>query len=708
MNVVKLENYTSGRADVPFRPYAGVLAECRRLVADRLGATLADAVEPLDKEVHNRRIATADASEADLLVEVQFQLRSLGNTLNRRFHEVFEREFQYRITPITPRASVYGGEGGSLLELSLADDDQISDELLLQNLARQLGNPCEAELKDLRARVGHMLGETHLRDSRDPIGPDGICAALKEICWQLDTARPARARLLALLASALQPELPALYREINTLLIARKVLPRVRHAVKRDKPRVSARESVPRSDEDTSSGEETQGILHRLFTGGGEPGGQGGFPAAMSRAQRGGEILLALTQLQQGQAGVAVGSDSFSLPAGAGPTTNVLHGLIEAGIGRHLGSVDAIIIDVVAALFDYIFDDPHVPELVKGLIGRLQIPVLKLAMLDHGFFSNRTHPARRLINTLAQSAAGWDGEFTSETALFKFAEPLVVRIQDHFAEDNQVFTDCLAQLEAFLAEQERLAEEKATTLTDELEQQERLEIARLVARDATTPHLENPALPEAVRHFIGEVWLQVLVKAALAGSADGGQWQEAAATMEDLAWSVQPLGGAEDRQRLVKLLPSLIGGLRRGMEAVGTEDAVRDAFFAELMKLHAAAVKAGMNAQASPPPAAPIPAAPPQAETELPAEEGDLGPLVRGTWINLRERDGGSRRMRLNWISPARTMYLFTNHQGQGAMALTQAELAARFTRGDAFLDDDLPLLDRIVDNVLEDFDTHR
>jgi hypothetical protein len=713
-NVVQLEKYVNQRNDQPFRPYAGVLAECRRMVADRLGQALAAAVEGLDSELQNRRLAASTSDQGDLLVEVQFQLRSLGVSLNRRFHEVYEREFQHRITPEPALKSIYGNEGGGLLELSLADDDQINDELLIQNLAKVLGNACEAELKDLRVRVAHMLGEAAVRESRDPIGPEAVTAALKEIAWQQDSPRPARTLLLELLVQALRTPLPVLYQEINALLIARKVLPRIRHAVKRDKPRVTARQSAGAAHGESPVDEaEATGIIHRLFGGGAAAGLPGdGALAGCAPGGRDPGVVHALTRLQQGDKGVTLGLDSFELPLENCATSNVLHGLIETGIGRHLGAVDAIIIDVVAALFDYIFEDPHVPGVIKGLIGRLQIPVLKLAILDHSFFSNRGHAARRLVNTLAQSASAWDGEITAESPLYRFAEPLVARIQNTFGEDVGVFGAALSELEAFLAEQERRAEAQAAHFTGELEQQERLEIARVVANNATTAYLSNLALPESVRSFIGDTWHGVLVQAALAGSGDGARWQEAAATMDNLVWSVQPLRGAEDRQKLVKLLPALLGGLKSGLESISAPDSLRDAFFAELMKLHAAAVKAGMVAgpAAAPQPAPGATPLPPPAPAAVPDEAaGPVEPLTRGCWISLRDEQGKIRRLRLNWISPARTMYLFTNHEGQRAVALTQAELAARFARGDAILDeDDLPLLDRIVDSVLDDFDTPR
>jgi uncharacterized protein DUF1631 len=710
-NVVQLEKFMGQRIDPSVRPYAGVLAECRRLVAERLGRSLAAAVEGLDADLQGRRLKAAGPDQENILVEAQFQLRNLGISVNRRFHEVYEREFQQRVSPEPNNGGFYGTETKILMELSLADDDQIADELLVHHQAKHLGQACEAEFKDLRVRVAHMLGETSLRDSRDPIGPGAISAALKEIVWQLDSPREAKVLLLEMFHHALLEPLPAVYQEINALLVTRKVLPRIRHSLKRDRPRVTARQSAAPGGEafDETA---TSGIIHRLFHGGDDiVGGSGGNPGHGSRSQaaRSTEAVQALTRLQRGEKGVALGQDNFELAIEQCATDNVLHGLIEAGIGRHLGTVDAIIIDVVAALFDYVFEDPHVPGAIKGLIGRLQIPVLKLAMMDHSFFANRGHPARRLVNLLSQSASAWDGEVTTDSALYLCAEPLVARIQNNFGEDTEVFAATLAELEAFLAEQERKAEAQAASLTGELEQQERREIARIAASDATATYLANPALPEAVSTFIGETWHKVLMEAALANSGDGAEWLAAATTMDDLVWSVLPLRSTEDRQRLVKLLPSLLGGLRSGLEKVGAEDSLRNAFFSDLMRLHAAAVKAGMAAGGTHATPRVPPPPPPPVETEPEASADELQALSRGSWISTRDDQGHIRRLRLSWISPARTMFLFANHEGQRAVALSAAELTARFARGDAKLDDeDLPLLDRVVDQVLDDFEAWR
>jgi hypothetical protein len=386
--------------------------------------------------------------------------------------------------------------------------------------------------------------------------------------------------------------------------------------------------------------------------------------------------------------------------------------LLQTGLGRHVGSFDAALIDVVGTLFDHIFDDPRVPALIKGVIGRLQIPVLKLAFLDHSFFSNRGHPARRLINTLAQAAADWEDPFSADSSLYRKAEELVTRIQNEFVDDSDLFAACMRELDVFLAEQERDADQRTEAVARQLEQRESMEIAKAVAEETVAPHVNNGALPEAVRQFLGGPWSQVLTHAAVAGGQDGALWRCAAGTMDELVWSVLPKQGTEERRRLVQIIPSLLRALREGLEEAGIGAQAREWFFADLVKLHAAAVKAGMTVAPSRPVAAtqaPLQAAPARtasAPASAPAaEQGDasaMSQLKRGCWLDVRDEFDATRRVRLAWISPSKTMYLFTNRQGERAMALTRAELSSRFAEGRAAFSDERPLMDRVVDDVLD------
>lgn len=711
MAVLNFSEYASRPREPAGGPFAGILAECRDIVLDRLCAAMAGALQSIDEDLQQQLNMAVTDEQARLLIEAQKQLKLIGADIEQQFTQTFRRSFQQRAAAPQGKKDVYAGGMDFPLELSLVDDDQVSDEVTLHNLAKQLGNGCDAELTDLRARLAYMLGEAEVGDERDPLGPDAISTVLKEVCWRIDSTRPVKLLLLERLARRLAGDVSVLYKEINRHLVARQVLPRVRHAVKRH-PRSSGHrpagaEGFAASSMGFMADADPASLFQRLFFPAEEGAGPGLRPQYATGGTPSGEFINLLTRLQQG--------DDSALPEGASIPIglefdggrNMLHALLEAGLAKQAGSFDALLIDVVATLFDHIFNDDRVPEAMKGLIGRLQIPVLKLALLDHGFFSNRNHPARRLINTLAQAAADWEGEFTAELPLHRTAENLVVRIQNEFVDDVQLFAACLQELEHFLAEEERKADARAAKFTQQLEQREREEIARAVAQSAVAAHVQNGAVPQAVRDFLDNAWRDVLAHAAVAGGEDGALWRCAAQAMDDLVWSVMPKEGAEARRRLVQILPALLRGLRDGLEAAGFPAQQREVFFAQLVKLHAAAVKAGMAPAAAQPPgpaAAPEPPRPevrPEPERPSPAM-AVVADLARGCWMDIRDDDGELRRVRLSWISPARTMYLFTNRQGERAMALSQVELAGKLAAGLATPSDDRPLIDRIVEDVVD------
>ena len=704
-----------------FRPYAGILAECRGMLEKRAGAALERALAALVEGLEARRQESAGELEKSLsLLQTQDQLRSLVKDPAAMFRTAFATSFRARAGEAPPQ-TVYGGDTRGLGELSLVDDEQVSEQLAVKSLANRLQVRCEGELPDLEARVAFMLGRESLESGANPLGPTALCETLKNMCWALDTTRETKLMVFDLLAGHFGEELVPIYKDLNELLVARRILPLGRPWVKRaaQDRRQSTR---PESSDRRKS---TPSVIEQLFSpqGAGASSAAPAMPAGWDTSSRGAELMQMLTRLQMGDGLVALGEHEFAVDNAAAGTSNVVNALLEAGLGKHLGAVEGIVIDVVATLFDYIFDDDRVPAPMKGLIGRMQIPVLKLAMMDHSFFSNRSQPARRLINALAQAAITWDGELTADSWLYRSAETAVLRIQNEFSNNPEVFAACLGTFEHELAEQERRADERAATITGRLEQRERLEIARTVGQNAIAGHEGNAALPASVRRFLAECWLPVLARAALDGGESGEAWSEACATMDELVWSVLPKTDANERHRLVQRLPALLKGLRAGMQAAEIDQGARDTFFTELVKLHAAAIKAGMTPPAAPSPAPPVASAAaaeplleaplfptgrrtPAAPVEEPQETFEVEMLRRGDWLELTDEAGEVRRVRLTWISPARTMYLFANRQGQRALALTRSELARRFARKEAMAANDQALMDRIVDNVLDSYQT--
>lgn len=690
----------------PSRLYAGVLTECRDLLRKHLCQALGPALKTVEETLQSQIDDSADASVQKMLRSLRDHVRIHGPTLEQTLGKALDHRFDTLCRKYSSTTtSLYQTDMEGRLELSLVDEHEFSEALEVQNQANVLESACEEELKDLLPRIALMMGVADLDRSANPLGPEAVSEALKQACWSIDEPLDARVRLFALLARALAPELEATYRRINQHLIARKVLPYVKHAVRRGGvARQKTRKLRPRPPAD-----ETGTVLRQLFTPRDGIDQDTVTPAGDIGARTiDPQVLQMLTRLQRGEGEGMLGSDRFAVDAAAAGTVNLVHGLVEAGIGRHVGSVDGIVIDIVATLFDFIFDDERVPEAMKGLIGRLQLPVLKQALSDRSFFSNRLHPARRLISTMAHAASTWDGEFTPETSLYQAAEPLVQKIQNQAGEEEDVFATCLAALETFLAEQELRADEKAAVLTTRLEQRERQEIARGLAEAAIAEPLADPMLPESIRAFLHGAWLAVLVHAIEHGGEGGDAWRSAIDTMNDLVWSVRPKQGLEERQRLVKLLPALLRGLRAGLDVTTEAADAREAFFAELVKLHAAAVKSGMSAAIPPSCTTGDSATPPDTAATGTGEAApppwEMDALSRGTWVELRMESGEMRAVRLTWVSPARTMYLFANRQGQRALAMTSTELSRKFKSGDAALVDDEPFIDKIVSEVLDEY----
>ncbi len=690
------------------RPYAGILSECRDLVRNRTCRVLSHLRDALIEDIETRIQATADPDLVLPLRELQKNLQNDVGMLEQCFGTAFDHAFG-ELSRKKPQesSSLYSDGEISGMELSLVDDEAFSETLTVKGQANILHHACDYELKDLVPRIALMLGASDLDASDNPAGPEAVSEALKEACWSYECPREAKELLFELLTRKLAPELRTIYHEVNNHLVMRRVLPQVRPPVRRGG---KGRKLPGGRSEGTTT--ETSDVLKQLFAlgdGGGEM--PGAIPSSPFRGQSAAAgVIQMLGKLQQGESGVTLGDQPFSVDMDAAATMNVLHGLLDAGIGKHVGKVDNIVIDVVATLFDFIFDDERVPETMKGLIGRLQLPVLKLALSDHSFFSNRLHPSRKLINAMAQAASTWDGELTPDSTLYQAAEPLVLRIQTEACDDAGVFASCLASFEHFLSEQERLADEKAAALTGKLEEREQLEIARTVAEGAVAAHCADATVPEAVRRFLLDCWVDVLSRTARSDGEDGTQWNAAVATMDDLVWSIQPKKGAEERQRLVTLLPRLLGGLRSGLDTTKIDAAIREAFFAELVKLHAAAVRAGMTSSDSASGPVATTAADDAVAQDAQPDESDspdtigLEDLTRGTWIELHLESGERRAVRLTWISPARTMYLFANRQGARALALTQRELLRKLLGGDAVVLNEEPLMDRIVADVLDEY----
>ena len=385
---------------------------------------------------------------------------------------------------------------------------------------------------------------------------------------------------------------------------------------------------------------------------------------------------------------------------------------IRAAVASQIANpTDRITMDVIALLFDYIFRDPSIPEAMRRIFGRLQVPVLKAALLDRTFFSDRLHAARRLLDHLAEAAIGAMHNPDYELDFEQHATAVVERVCRDFEVDLTVFATADLELAAFI-DAERKATEIAVKpdVAQALATEER-EVDRAEVLSLTRDKLAGLDLPFEVRGFVETIWTDFLTKLHRDHGAASPELAAAVTTLDDLLWSIVAKERTGQKARLTKMIPGLVVGLRKGCTAVAAPAEKAKAFFDALYPLHVAAIK---------PRATPEPATQPEdvtAQETITPRGIDRGrpevnartvhdfvtEMAVGTWLVFRHGDAPAINARLTWVSPRRTRYIFTSRSRREALMFSPEELAWELNAKRAsLLLEPVPLFDRAVSSALD------
>ena len=762
MNIVQMNEFEKARKGLSSQEAVSLLRECREVTIRRLTAALVcmmgkvdDALFELAEKAENNSVQSL---YFDAMREVRLKRASMEIGFKAQLMEGFNREIRKE----SENADTTHVASPRMNDMGLVEHDALEETLAVANMVSKVDVSSKEELGPLNRRIGYLLNDPELTRAKNPIGPEVICNAFREACGDVESGIKVKLIIMKLFDRyVVNEEMLSLYREVNRLLIDRGVLPELRHEVKRTgsaRPGphagvaggaggVHAQEGGATIDEDVFA--TLQQLMYR-----GMPGGMhGGMPAGLllggqagvgMSARNGGAagFVQTLTQLQQGNSElVAGGIGNLSNMDVMSGSVNVIRNIQSSGMVGNVGTADSMIIDVVAMLFDYILDDANVPPAMKALIGRLQIPMLKVGMLDKSFFSRKAHPARKLLNKLAEAAVGWNGEH--DQALYKKVESVVQRVLVEFENDVSLFGALLEDFEDFLTKEQQKAEHLEAQSARMVQGKERLRATKQRVRIEVERRCKG-SVPKFVRQFLVSYWQNLLLVTAIKEGDESISWKRNLTTMDNLVWSLQPKTTTMERDRLVKLLPSLLRLLREGMALVSMREEDFESFLEQLADAHAAIVNTvSSETEVSELAVVDDPLAEVESIDVEPVHEdailttatihrlvatGDIDveevtladdaaaeqavaddefvervrALRQGMWVEFSQEDGNALRAKLTWVSPVTGAYLFTNRQGLKACDKTLQGLAAELRRGSARVLDDAPLFDRAVSSVID------
>ncbi|KAB7765179.1 DUF1631 domain-containing protein [Xanthomonas maliensis] len=358
-----------------------------------------------------------------------------------------------------------------------------------------------------------------------------------------------------------------------------------------------------------------------------------------------------------------------------------------------LDPMDEDAIDLVGMLFDVMLDERDLENRSREMIGRLVVPFVKVAMLDRKMFVQKTHPARRLLNSLAEACEGNTGDSPAERVLMGKVEEIVDRLVAEFNENLAIFMTLEEEFRDFLTQHRRRVEIAERRATETQRGQEKLELARSRALAELEQRVQAGALmPKAIEDFLRQPWLHHLTMAILRDGEEGPGTQEALALADSVLEEL-----AEARRHIIgkPWLQALQPALHRVFASVGLHgDAVISAIGALHDTLQSVA-EARPELEKALPELPQVNLPPPAAESvsvvlgaDMAGQRIDTADAERfrtmeiGTWLDFVDKDGKVQAGKLSWVSPISQRLLFVNRRGVRFCVASPEELAVMVRLG--------------------------
>lgn len=598
-------------------------------------------------------------------------------------------------------------------DLTLVPEHELDVRLAVRNLAGSLQHRWRPELMRLNRYIGFIAGGLRIDADNNPFGPEHLGTAVYAAFQGLPLAPRVHLAVIKVCEQQLGERIGELYAGLEQSLAEVTRL--------RDLPAARARrQAIPRAD--ATESEQTPDWIARFFAdwSGARTtlaatnaidahareehdvlppalrqllqrarGSQGPAPA---RALSPRELLSVLSLLQTTPAAGFEAIDHGGQGLASGLRREVLATAASLGIDTSscgLDPADEDTLDLVGMLFEAILRESLLLPWQRALLGQLLVPIAKVALLDSRLFIRDSHPARRLLNLLADACDGNSGETSAEQALLAQVQAAVDEIVRDFDEHLAVFLSLEVDFGASY-EQYRRRVEIAERRASELQRaEERRERARSSARAAVSERLAGQEdVPPALEHFLTRAWQQHVQQAALRSDA-AGPVLDAALALGDavlVQWRLARAGEAPPPSGwLAEQRPALLQVFAQAGLAQAEAEAACDGL---RRSLEQAVSPPPVEARATVP--LPVLAEPAEAESEaltpmlddragaefdrITAEFFRVMPI--GTWLDFIDRQGQVQPGKLSWISPISGRLMFVNRRGARLCVAPAEELA--------------------------------
>lgn len=505
------------------------------------------------------RVTSLPLELAEIDLEEVWQLMADPDTIKRAWDRALRRQF-------------YEGGGSADMALTVRFDDlrRLDDRHIDANIEfamveHTLAQATQDLLPRLNALVGSLMGWLTVQPDTNPLRPSAYARALRAVMLEQVPDPVQRSALFVPLAGIMGESLNQVYRELIQWLLA--------HGVE---PLESAQTLLPGQAPRNAVGRTllTLGRLRQLLAGDlNAPETAEGFihtvPLSMTALE---DMDMIEPLMQRLRHRVAPSVDE--------PPVAELPVVSGHNLGRLLGQ------EVVRLMLENLTGDERLLPVIRRQIGLLEPALIQLSQVDPRFFSERQHPARLLLESITQRSLGYRSPNEDGFSELLQSVTAAVHSLDRVEVSEEVFARLLKRLRRRWEEDDVRKHQRREEATRALlHAEQRQVLAERLAADFQH-RLQGKDVPEFVQRFLCGPWALALAESRLVAHVQGDEQAAMDGTADDLIWSAQIALIRRDADRLLKLVPRLLGQLRLGLQRIEYPAALTAQFFDALVALH--------------------------------------------------------------------------------------------------------------------------
>lgn len=711
----------------------------------------------------------ADRSQSNtdhhLYFDSMRQIRLNRSDIEKQFVEHLNQGFQ-RVFGHAAQTGADSIDEIDVDDVALVHNDDLEISVAISGITSKITSKFSLPIMELTKRFDHLAKHATVNERRNPLGPQAVSEAFGHAIEAIDVDIKIRIILLKLFERMVMQRMGPIYEEANRALADAGVLKDLRRSLGRGRnPNAAATPRPPatagRGGNSAARPGSSQGVAGDTYSAGsGGIPGNGGAGSGIAGDGAGGGAgmdatpgsLADFNAIQSLLAGMR-GPDDGQAPATGGviatpqlmsllnrvqteasqqpvtvselpPTLDLRQVVVSRAPDvtgeamNHLGRADEDVVNFIGMLFDYILNDRNLAIPMKALIARLQIPIVKLAILDKTFFDRSSHPARQLLNELSSAGIGWSSAAElKRDAVYDKIESVVIRVLNGFSDNPDIFSELLEELRAFRTRDTSRNERIEARVKENETGRARTLAAKQEVQQVINQKACGLRLPHELGRFLSDVWSRVLLYVSLREGTGSASWEALMLTLDDVLWSMQPLDDLDQIDRRDDMRDPLLDRLAAGMNLIQLS-ATEQENWCDMIRRQLQGVSENDRSYLEDDDVPRLSeqyqemeeivlAAPHEVSDnyagEAPAPDfvEKINRLSEGSWVEITQADDQVLRCKLATIVKPGDRYVFVNRRGMKVAEKTRMELARELQDDKLVMLNDSQVFDRALQAVI-------